>query len=210
MRQQQQQQQEHNASEEWFDSRIMGQISPGLYIGNLWSVKEIRKRKDREWTVISLIDSDKLLDAVQRILAEHTGSKFLRRHDVWALPDRADAMFVSPKLQEIMALVDDGIDQMISSTAGHGRSCLVHCALGISRSAAVCAAWLLHHRREVTLPGALSAVRIARPDAQPNIGFIAGLRAIEQCNGDIEGAMERLHLEVPSTLIHSSPSSRCC
>eukprot|EP00977_Amphora_coffeiformis_P024357 scaffold15612_cov105-Amphora_coffeaeformis.AAC.2 len=70
--------------------------------------------------------------------------------------------------------------------------CLVHCAFGISRSVSICAAWLIS-RRQLTLSQALQQIRAVRPDAAPNMGFLASLRGLEQCKGNMAAAMERMH-----------------
>jgi hypothetical protein len=36
-----------------------------------------------------------------------------------------------------------------------------------------------------------------RPEAEPNLGFVAGLRALEQCQGNFEAAMVRLGTAPP-------------
>ena len=71
-------------------------------------------------------------------------------------------------------------------------ACLVHCAQGISRSAAVIAAFLLYRKECVTIQEALHTIRLVRSCVQPNIGFLAGLRAIEQCDGNIVAAIDRM------------------
>jgi hypothetical protein len=35
-----------------------------------------------------------------------------------------------------------------------------------------------------------------RPTAHPNLGFVAGLRALEQCHGDLNAAIERMSMRV--------------
>jgi predicted protein tyrosine phosphatase len=78
-----------------------------------------------------------------------------------------------------------------ASPPSHGH-CLVHCAKGCSRSAAVCAAWLLTRRKATTVDQALTMLRAVRPTAHPNLGFVAGLRALEQCHGDLNAAIQRM------------------
>ena len=63
--------------------------------------------------------------------------------------------------------------------------------MGVSRSATLCAAWIIS-RKKVSMEIALETVRKARPEIFPNMGFIASLRALEQCDGDIDKAIERL------------------
>ncbi len=52
---------------------------------------------------------------------------------------------------------------------------LVHCFQGKSRSAAICAAYLMK-KSGCSLEGAIEEVRRNRPQAQPNLGFATQLR----------------------------------
>mmetsp|Transcript_16959 Transcript_16959/g.20941 ORF Transcript_16959/g.20941 Transcript_16959/m.20941 type:complete len:110 (+) Transcript_16959:185-514(+) len=54
---------------------------------------------------------------------------------------------------------------------------LVHCLAGKSRSSAVIAAFLLHTNVVDDLQEAMEFIRSNRPNAQPNLGFCAQLRA---------------------------------
>jgi hypothetical protein len=63
------------------------------------------------------------------------------------------------------------------------RSVVVHCAMGVSRSASVVLAFLIRHRG-MSLVDALALVRARRFVAYPNKGFLRSLRAFEsQCRG---------------------------
>lgn len=63
------------------------------------------------------------------------------------------------------------------------RSVVVHCAMGVSRSASVVIAFLIRHR-DMSLVDALALVRARRFVAYPNKGFLRSLRAFEsQCRG---------------------------
>ena len=76
------------------------------------------------------------------------------------LPLRAAAAFIAAALAEPAAVV------------------LVHCAMGVSRSAACVVAHLLRAEGG-TVEGALKSVRAARPQAAPNEGFLEQLCAWE-------------------------------
>jgi len=73
---------------------------------------------------------------------------------------------------------------------------LVHCNLGISRSAAVVTSYLMKFHRH-SLDAALAIVREARPQAKPNDGFMEQLRALENELRDTNGYAP------------SSPALRC-
>ncbi|NXB37926.1 DUS28 phosphatase, partial [Eulacestoma nigropectus] len=60
-----------------------------------------------------------------------------------------------------------------------GGKCLVYCKNGRSRSAAVCTAYLMRHRR-LPLKEAFEIVKTARPVAEPNAGFWSQLQRYEE------------------------------
>jgi hypothetical protein len=60
-----------------------------------------------------------------------------------------------------------------------GEPVLVHCAWGVSRSAAVVIAYLMAFKR-LSLREATALLRAARPCVRPNVGFRRYLRAYEQ------------------------------
>jgi len=187
----------------------LGQILPGFWIGRMAAVRAIfemqqdesnEKEEEEEWTVISVLSSDSLISTMTESLQDaqqEFGRQLVVRHEVWSLKDKSGSPFVSDRLEEILQIIsasmdlkDDKKTDGIVSTHRPRRNCLVHCARGVSRSAAVCAAWLISCR-DFSLVEALAQIRTAR-DVNPNLGFIAGLRAIEKCGGDIQKAQERL------------------
>ncbi|XP_010732645.2 dual specificity protein phosphatase 18 [Larimichthys crocea] len=64
----------------------------------------------------------------------------------------------------------DEVADKIELTAGRGGRTLVHCNAGVSRSVALCVAYLMKHRG-VTLLEAHRWVKTCRPMARPNEGF---------------------------------------
>ncbi|CAF95120.1 unnamed protein product [Tetraodon nigroviridis] len=64
----------------------------------------------------------------------------------------------------------DEVADKIQLRAAHGGRTLVHCNAGVSRSAALCMAYLLKHR-DVSLLEAHGWVKRCRPLARPNTGF---------------------------------------
>jgi hypothetical protein len=171
------------------DTNRMGEVVPGLWIGSLGSVKEIRKLSDRRWTVISALHSDKLTDFLSQQFAvlreSHPG--LVASHVEWNIEDKSQSAFLSDRLLEILKEIDAAV-----CVKDEKRACLVHCAFGISRSAAIVAAWLISRHVVDSLQQAMAQIRAVRPEAMPNLGFVASLRAIEQCGGIVEEAQQRL------------------
>uniref|UniRef100_A0A672GVU9 Zgc:153044 n=1 Tax=Salarias fasciatus TaxID=181472 RepID=A0A672GVU9_SALFA len=64
----------------------------------------------------------------------------------------------------------DGVADRIQSTAERSGRTLVHCNAGVSRSAALCMAYLMKHG-DATLLEAHGRVKACRPVARPNRGF---------------------------------------
>jgi protein-tyrosine phosphatase len=171
------------------------EILPGLWIGSLASVKAVvcdgNDEKSHQWTIISVLESEKLLRLTKAILSSRQAFGDFQ-HVVWRLPDKSSGDFLSERLLSILACIDEML-VVVDAKPNHNnnKACLVHCAQGISRSAAVCAAWLLS-RKKLSLREALAAIRKARPEIRPNLGFLASLRALEQCGGDVKKAMQRM------------------
>lgn len=69
-------------------------------------------------------------------------------------------------------------DSSASLSPRGGGGVLIHCVGGVSRSAALAAAWLVS-RAGATTEGAVAAVKQARPVAAPNSGFVGQLRGLE-------------------------------
>lgn len=170
------------------------EIVPGLWIGSLASLRvidsEIHVR--RQWCVISLLGSEKLV-SLSRVLVASSATLIGCQHEVWQLSDSFQGDFLSDRLNSILKLIDEIITP---SMAGDGeranKACLVHCAQGVSRSAAVCAAWLIS-RKKMSLEDSLARIRVVRSEISPNLGFLASLRALEQCNGNVEEAIQRMN-----------------
>ena len=68
----------------------------------------------------------------------------------------------------------------IDGARAAGGGVLVHCLAGRSRSAAVCAAYLMHAAEAAGADAALRHVREARPWVEPNAAFVAQLRSYEE------------------------------
>jgi protein-tyrosine phosphatase len=166
------------------DTVLLGEALPRLWVGSVWSVKELQK-STASWTVISLLASETAVKFARDVLEQtKTQHNNIARHEIWEIKDRSKSTFICDRLEEIL----QAIDASISIDTGE---CLVHCARGVSRSVAVIAAWLIS-RKQFTLADSLTLIRKARPEASPNLGFIASLRALEKSNGCVVQAEARM------------------
>ncbi|KAJ5501461.1 Dual specificity phosphatase [Penicillium expansum] len=78
--------------------------------------------------------------------------------------------------------------KFIQSGLNSGGGVLVHCAMGKSRSAAICIAYLLHRQPGALTPqSALELVRQSRPLCEPNEGFMEQLNLYHEmgCPDDV-------------------------
>jgi len=223
-----------------YNRSLIGEIIPGLWIGGIFALNEIAKiaagatssstdpRSRQKWTIVSLLSPhsrlNKVVEEQLEFLRQPRGEEgrqqqlggvvHIVKHAYWELDDKPHADLISPRLEEILQIIDEALASgPASDTArpdnnddGKG-NCLVHCAFGVSRSVAACAAYLMSRpsalRRNgrngdesngvgsLTLQQALDTIRRCR-DVNPNLGFLAGLRALEQCGGDVERARQRL------------------
>ncbi|KAF5369718.1 hypothetical protein D9615_010155 [Tricholomella constricta] len=70
--------------------------------------------------------------------------------------------------------------QFIQTALDHGGRVFVHCAMGISRSATVVAAYLMKTRR-MSRSAAMRFIKQKRPQVHPNYGFIKQLETFADC-----------------------------
>jgi predicted protein tyrosine phosphatase len=200
----------------------MQEVYPGLWLGSLSAVRAVAGNNNdsaaatlpnvQTWTVVTVLNSSRLISLTRTLLRGRIAEGTCR-HVVWELEDKSGAVFLSRRLKSILAEIDsalslqrpadDDASRKHLDDEENGRrscllqkqptksACLVHCAQGVSRSVSVVAAWLIS-RKHASLQDALDVIRNARPEAMPNMGFIASLRALEQCNGDLDLAMERM------------------
>ena len=80
-----------------------------------------------------------------------------------------------------MSVMDEII---LSNEDQSNENVLVHCAMGVSRSVTLCATWIMTRQRK-SLQDTMEVIRLVRPEAMPNMGFIASLRALEASDFDI-------------------------
>jgi len=136
------------------DTIIDGQ----LYIGNFAAAKSVDLRRRFAITHIVSVCPDHPLQGPNHMIIPVQDSEY------------ADILIHLPDAcRFIQNALDDG-----------GRV-LVHCHMGISRSATVIAAYLMSSRH-VPVHKALAIIKRARPQIQPNYGFIKELHAFEACH----------------------------
>ncbi|KAI0032407.1 hypothetical protein K488DRAFT_78503 [Vararia minispora EC-137] len=138
----------------------MNEIFPGLWVGDLLSTKDLDSLRAH--------NIHSILSAMRGKIAIH--ETFLR-HQI-LLDDTEDADI----LQHLVPAIT-----FIDAELRKGRGVLVHCQAGMSRSAAVAAAYVMYHKN-VDAQTALAIIREARPSAQPNEGFISQLEIFHQAS----------------------------
>jgi len=166
-----------------------GHVVDTLYVGGIMAIKELPKVTNTEEkgkvVVITLLEQARATAFCESLLREvqAVAPSLDLDHHVWSIKDRIDSEFLTDELASMVQHIDEALCL--------GRVCLVHCAQGISRSVSVCASYLIC-KRNMSFYQAMTTIRQGRPIANPNLGFVACLRSLEQCKGDITLARQRL------------------
>ena len=168
------------------------EILPKLWLVSLAALKHLSNEEKRSWNVISVLGSDKLVSMCNFMLQDAKSTKRCRRHIVWKLEDKTNSTFFSDELMCILLVMDEALQQK------DGDDILVHCAMGVSRSVTLCATWIMTRQRR-PLQETMEMIRMVRPEAMPNMGFIASLRALEASDFDVMKARKRLGQDGRST-----------
>jgi protein-tyrosine phosphatase len=145
-----------------------GRLTPAAWLILLpWRIGMILSMRyyTRRLTTISPFIDGVFLGAYPRMRLEQRAvldltSEFSRPRSVHGVAYQCVAMLdlVNPD-EDVLCEAVNKLEQLRTA---HG-SVLVHCALGLSRSALVVTAWLLQHSPELTLAQAIAQVRKARP-----------------------------------------------
>lgn len=143
------------------------EVTPGLWVGSLAFAQDSQTLEGLG--IVRVLTFGSRLNPQ---LEWHSGTRLTQRG--FEIEDHpcADLLGVLPSaLREIDKVMKSRKD---GSTPG----VLVRCASGISRSVAVCTAWLMQ-RQALSLQEALEKVKKARPQALPNHGFVQCLQLLE-------------------------------
>ncbi|KAH9965764.1 protein-tyrosine phosphatase-like protein [Russula dissimulans] len=136
------------------DTVIDGQ----LYIGNLSAAKSIDLRLQYGITHIVSVCQDYPLQGPNHMVIPVQDNEY----------------------DDILIYLPGACHFIRNAIEGRGRV-LVHCLMGISRSATVVASYLMA-TRHISVQKALFTIKRARPIIQPNYGFIKELHAFEACH----------------------------
>lgn len=178
-----------------------GQVLPSLWVGSLSAAEDENELRNHGITHI--------LTAASRLRLswrDKDGTTQHHEEEVTAASERKTPPLIADK--NILTLeVDDHpaeslllffeecctfIDSAISNPDpgdGVGGGVLVHCASGISRSVAVCCAYLML-REKISYEDALTRIRKKRNMANPNFGFQRQLHCLEKCDYILQKALE--------------------
>lgn len=147
-----------------------GEVVPGLFIGSL------RAALDEERLVFHGVKA--VLTAAGRLNVKCHERVHHRVLDIADHP--CQTLF--DVLESSFQFLDEHV--RANENRENSSAVLVHCASGISRSASICCAWLIH-RQKISYNDAVNTVRGGRPFAMPNAGFAQQLQCLEKYDGDI-------------------------
>lgn len=154
-------------------------------------------------------------------LSAAESSSFLHNHKISHILTVATRLSVNiPENVDVQHKIVECIDHPMASilevlpeclhfikTALDSRGCvLVHCASGVSRSVAVCTAFLMIEYK-IEMCKALMCITKVRKFANPNLGFRRQLEVLEKCKGDIKTA-QVLYSEETSNVVEDTIQQR--
>ncbi|KAH7886986.1 hypothetical protein F5I97DRAFT_1936558 [Phlebopus sp. FC_14] len=139
---------------------MMNEVVPGLWIGDLPSALNVENLKSKN--IFSVVTAMR-----GKVTIHATFNKYQINLD-----DSTDEDVLVHFLPTI---------SFIQRELDKGRGVLVHCQAGISRSATIVAAYLMHSRK-LDVSTALDMIKKVRPYIEPNQGFIDQLEIFHQAS----------------------------
>ncbi|XP_075472932.1 dual specificity protein phosphatase 12 isoform X3 [Ascaphus truei] len=140
-------------------------VVPGIYLGNANDAAEPQRLQESGITHVLTVDSEEPKDLAS------FGTKFVH------LLDESSADLLSC-LPECLRFVNEAL-----GTAGS--SVLVHCHAGVSRSAAVVTAYLMHTSK-LAFQDAYTKLQSLKPDVNMNEAFASQLTLYEEMGCDVD------------------------
>ena len=141
------------------EDKVPALIAPNLYLGSIGAAQSEEQIKEKGITHVLTVARGFEIKNVE-------GVKYMTVE----VADRPDADIRSHFPQCF---------EFISGAVKSGGNILVHCFAGRSRSASVCAAYIMCHEN-IRLDEALMRMRLARPQINPNAGFMAQLNQLDE------------------------------
>ncbi|KAJ3998375.1 hypothetical protein F5050DRAFT_1567358 [Lentinula boryana] len=138
----------------------MDEVIPGLWIGGLPSAMDTENLK-----------ANKIYSVLSAMRGKISIHETFVKHQIFL--DDSEEEDILIHLLPAIAFIQSELDK--------GRGVLVHCQAGVSRSATIVAAYLMHNR-QMSVEEALDLVRKARPEIDPNPAFIAQLEIFHKAS----------------------------
>lgn len=144
---------------QYYRKSLPDEVIPGLYIGGTESAAHLPALLHRKIKVI-----------VQLVVESE-------QH----FPDQFDYLTykISDHPTSDLSRYFATCNERIAEALAEGSGALVHCVAGISRSATIVTAFLMHHLK-ISCDDAMDMLRNARPAIYPNPGFLVQLREYEK------------------------------
>ncbi|PAA82275.1 hypothetical protein BOX15_Mlig010338g2, partial [Macrostomum lignano] len=147
----------------------MDQVIPGLWLGGRNAAKNAQVLRSRRVSRVLTVDDLNLPD---RLLEQFDDGA----HRFVRLEDHARENLLD-RLQECLQFIGEALEG--------GHNVLVHCRVGVSRSASVVIAYLMQSQ-QLAFQSAYDLVKAGRPVIGPNDGFVEQLRLFEQMGCQVD------------------------
>ncbi|KAH8822938.1 protein-tyrosine phosphatase-like protein [Flagelloscypha sp. PMI_526] len=151
------------------------EILPGLWLTGYYTASRAEVLKERNITYVLTVLDDSFASEEDVTETDMPITRLKIPVDDWIDVD------LLCHFSDTNKFIDEALEQ--------GRGIVVHCMMGVSRSATVVIAYLMW-KKSMTFEDALTHVKERRPVIDPNEGFRAQLRIYEQfgCNMETEEA----------------------